>query len=221
MQSEIKSYVCREGRMTQRQQQGIIDYLGLYQLRVDDVPWRFHDIFQRDADTVIEIGFGMGHSLIKMAQEYPELNFIGIEVHRPGVGQLLADIHEYDIRNIRVVPHDAIGVFLSRCLPVDALAGVQIFFPDPWPKRRHHKRRLIRPSFIKLILDKIRVGGFIHCATDWEDYASHMDEVLSAEQRLRLSGQNDSVPIRPETKFEARGKRLGHGVWDLVYYKVS
>jgi len=238
----IKSFVLRAGRMSPRQQQGIdlwlMDYLipstvitspgetrNLDIISTDQVEyWDLPTLFGRDADTVVEIGFGMGASLLTMARQAPEVNFIGIEVHWAGVGSLAADLHDHEITNVKIAPYDAVEVF-KRCIPDHELAGVQIFFPDPWPKKRHHKRRLIQPDFIRLLMTKLKPGGFIHCATDWEEYAMHMHAVLSAEPALhnvQADGQFLPRPdTRPLTKFEQRGTRLGHGVWDLKFKLAS
>ncbi|WED43426.1 tRNA (guanosine(46)-N7)-methyltransferase TrmB [Legionella cardiaca] len=219
----IKSFVLRGGRVSNRQQQGLEHWLKDYEIPLMKTGWDLEELFGRKADTIVEIGFGMGASLLVMAEQHPEINFIGIEVHRAGVGSLAADLHEKSIKNVRIVSHDAVEVFKHH-FAKDSLAGVQIFFPDPWPKKRHHKRRLIQPEFVKLIVDRIKNGGFLHCATDWQDYAEHMLNVLSAESQLRNT-QNEGFSPRPETrpltKFEQRGNKLGHGVWDLIYRKEA
>lgn len=224
MQRTIKSYVLRAGRVSNRQRQGLDLWLKDYELTVDGSPWNVSQEFDRTADTVIEIGFGMGASLLAMAKNNPELNYIGIEVHQAGVGSLAADLHEYQLSNVRIVAHDAVEVFRTQLLD-NSLAGVQIFFPDPWHKKRHHKRRLIQKEFIQLVTKKIKPGGFIHCATDWQDYAEHMLEVLSTEptlQNTQKEGGYSPRPLsRPLTKFEQRGERLGHGVWDLIFTKLN
>jgi len=222
MQRRIKSYVLRAGRVSNRQQQGLDLWLKNYELTMGEKPWSFVSEFGRTADTVVEIGFGMGTSLLSMAKESPQLNYIGIEVHKAGVGSLVADLHDHQISNVRIVAHDAVEVFQTQ-LENNSLSGVQIFFPDPWHKKRHHKRRLIQPEFIQLLVKKIKQGGFIHCATDWQEYAEHILEVLSAESALsnqQLAGGYSPKPAsRPDTKFEKRGERLGHGVWDLMFIK--
>ena len=222
MHRRIKSYVLRAGRVSNRQQQGLDLWLKNFKLSMGDAPWQLSETFGRTADTIAEIGFGMGASLFTMAQKSPELNYIGIEVHQAGVGSLAADLHDHQIANVRIVAHDAVEVFRTQ-LADNSLAGVQIFFPDPWHKKRHHKRRLIQPEFIQLLTQKIKPGGFIHCATDWQEYAEHMMEVLSAEPALRNSQTDGAYSPRPEsrplTKFEKRGERLGHGVWDLIFIK--
>jgi tRNA (guanine-N7-)-methyltransferase len=176
--------------------------------------------FGRLADTVVEIGFGMGASLVNMAQQQPEVNFLGIEVHLAGIGSIIADLHDLDLNNVRVAPFDAVEVF-TRSIADNSLAGVQIFFPDPWHKLRHHKRRLIQTDFVRMVSNKLKPGGFIHCATDWENYAEHMFDVLSSEPTLvNQNVQGGFTPrpdSRPLTKFEQRGTKLGHGVWDLIF----
>lgn len=222
MHRRIKSYVLRAGRVSNRQQQGLDLWLKNYELPEQDKPWDLATEFMRQADTVVEIGFGMGTSLLTMALEHPELNYLGIEVHRAGVGSLAADLHEHGLSNVRIVAHDAVDVFRKQLLD-DSLAGVQIFFPDPWHKKRHHKRRLIQSEFIQLLAKKVKPGGFIHCATDWQEYAEHILEVLSSEPSLSNKqaegGYAPKPDSRPLTKFEQRGERLGHGVWDLIFLK--
>ncbi|MFI4918648.1 MAG: tRNA (guanosine(46)-N7)-methyltransferase TrmB [Legionellales bacterium] len=222
MYRTIKSYVLRTGRVSNRQQQGLDLWLKDYELTLSDAPWCFVKEFGRTADTLVEIGFGMGASLLTMAKSNPQFNYIGIEVHRAGVGSLVADLHDNGLSNVRIVAFDAVEAFKTQ-LADNSLAGVQIFFPDPWHKKRHHKRRLIQAPFIQLLAKKIKPGGFIHCATDWEEYAMHMLTVLSADVALanqQLTGSFSPKPAsRPLTKFERRGERLGHGVWDLIFIK--
>ena len=224
MHRPIKSFVLRAGRMSPRQQMALAEGLPAYALPAPGELWHLPTIFSNNADVVVEIGFGMGNSLIAMAKREPELNFIGIEVHRPGIGSLIAALQAEGLTNVRVAPYDAVEVFQS-CLADDVLTGVQVYFPDPWPKKRHHKRRLLQPDFVRLMVKKIKPGGFLHCATDWEDYAQEMLVVLSAEQQLRNSQATGGFTPRPErrplTKFEQRGQRLGHGVWDLLFCKQA
>ncbi len=224
MQRRIKSYVLRAGRVSNRQRQGLDFWLKNYELTVGGNPWNLAEEFARTADTVVEIGFGMGSSLLAMAKNNPEINYIGIEVHQAGVGSLAADLHEYQLSNVRIVAHDAVEVFRTQLLD-NSLAGVQIFFPDPWHKKRHHKRRLIQKEFIQLLTKKMKPGGFIHCATDWQDYAEHILDVLSTEPTLQNTQEDGGYsprPLsRPLTKFEQRGERLGHGVWDLIFSKLD
>jgi len=222
MHRTIKSYVLRAGRVSHRQQEGLDLWLKDYQLTLADTPWSLADVFGREADTIVEIGFGMGASLFKMAQNSPNLNYLGIEVHQAGVGSLVADVHDHQLTNVRVVAHDAVEVFKTQ-IEDESLAGVQIFFPDPWHKKRHNKRRLIQPEFVRIIAKKLRKGGFIHCATDWHEYAEHILTVLSDEISLQNQqpdgGYSPKPDSRPLTKFEQRGERLGHGVWDLIFIK--
>jgi tRNA (guanine-N7-)-methyltransferase len=222
MHRKIKSYVLRAGRVSNRQQQGLELWLKDYELRLSSSPWKYTEIFPRTSDVIVEIGFGMGASLLTMAKENPHLDYIGIEVHQAGVGSLVADLHDHQLSNVRVVAHDAVEVFQTQ-LADNYLAGVQIFFPDPWHKKRHHKRRLIQSEFINLLVTKIKPGGFIHCATDWQEYAEHILEVLSNEPALsnqqKEGGYAPRPQSRPLTKFEQRGERLGHGVWDLLFIK--
>lgn len=184
----------------------------------------FETVFGRRAPVTLEIGFGMGQSLLQMAQQSPERDFIGIEVHTPGVGRILHDIAASNTRNIRVYRHDAVEV-LADCIPDASLDTVQIFFPDPWHKKRHHKRRLIQPPFVAQLARKLKSGGTLHLATDWENYAEQMMAVLSASDQLRntcAAGEFAPRPqYRPLTKFERRGERLGHGVWDLLFTKAG
>ncbi len=222
MHREIKSFVLRTGRVSSRQQCALDEWLVAYELPAPGMPWDLVKAFGREAETVIEIGFGMGQSLAAMAKAAPEINFIGIEVHRAGIGSLVATIHDEDISNVRVVPYDAVEV-LKTCIVDETLAGIQIFFPDPWPKKRHHKRRLIQTEFVHILASKLRPGGFLHCATDWEEYAMQMLLVLSAEKRLyNIQKEGGFIPRpqrRPLTKFELRGSRLGHGVRDLMFVR--
>lgn len=220
----IKSYVLRAGRVSNRQQQGLDLWLKDYELVVNQEPWSLDTVFGRaDAtDTVVEIGFGMGGSLLAMAMKNPQTNYIGIEVHRAGIGSLVADAHDHGLTNLKVVAHDAVEVFRTQ-LENESVAGIQIFFPDPWHKKRHNKRRLIQAEFVQLLVQKLKPGGFIHCATDWEEYAQHMLEVLSSNPNIRNQESEGGYAPRPEsrplTKFEQRGERLGHGVWDLIFIK--
>lgn len=180
-------------------------------------------IFGRAAPTIAEIGFGMGEATAAIAHALSDKNFIGIEVHTPGVGALLKLIGEHHLQNLRIIQHDAVEVLRSM-IADESLAGVHIFFPDPWPKKRHHKRRLIQPEFVKLLVQKLAPGGYLHLATDWEDYAHHMLEVLRAETALRNSANApDGFAPRPHyrgsSSFERKGLAKGHGVWDLVFTK--
>lgn len=184
----------------------------------------FTEVFGREADTVLEIGFGMGASLVEMAANAPELNFIGVEVHKPGVGACLGEAGNAGISNLRVYHHDAVEV-LENAIPDSSLARVQLFFPDPWHKKRHHKRRIVQPEFVELLRRKLKIGGVFHMATDWENYAEHMLEVMSAAPGYQNQSDTQTYVPRPDhrplTKFENRGQRLGHGVWDLMFERVE
>lgn len=216
----IKSFVLRQGHMTGAQQRAIDTQWSKF-----GVDYRPHKIdlnstFQRTAPKILEIGFGMGTATATIAQRLPEVDFLAIDVHGPGVGNLLKLIQEENISNIRVMRHDAVEV-VNTMLDSDSVHGIHIFFPDPWQKKRHHKRRLIQRPFIEQLLPKLESNGYIHLATDWEEYAEQMLEVLSSFDELNNTA-DDFAPkptYRPETKFESRGKRLGHGVWDLVFVK--
>ena len=219
----IRSYVLRTGRMTPGQQRAYDQNWRRWGLEHGDGPMDSAQVFGRVAPVVLEIGFGMGQSLVDMALAAPERNFIGVEVHKPGVGRLLHSMEERGVDNIRVYCHDAVEV-LRDCLADGSLDTVQIFFPDPWHKKRHNKRRLIQPAFVEQLRQKLQPGGTLHLATDWENYAEQMLEVLEAAPGLANSHGAAQFAPRPEhrplTKFELRGERLGHGVWDLIYTRV-
>ena len=216
----IRSFVLRNGRMTPGQQRAFDENWQRWGLEHGDGLLDFEAAFGRVGPTVLEIGFGMGQSLVAMGEASPATNFIGIDVHKPGVGKLLHSMVETDVDNIRVYCHDAVEI-LRDCIPDASLDTLQIFFPDPWHKKRHQKRRLVQPSFVAHLTTKLKPGGILHLATDWENYAEQMLEVLSAAEGLSNTcgaGQFSPRPKhRPLTKFELRGERLGHGVWDLVF----
>lgn len=221
----IKSFVLRAGRMSNRQQLALSQVLSQYEIPFQsDSKIILESVFGRKAATIVEIGFGMGRSLAEMAAQNPHVNFIGIEVYRPGIGSLIANLQENEISNVRVICHDAVEV-LKNCFKENSLAGVQIFFPDPWHKKRHHKRRLIQSEFVKLLASRIQNKGSLHCATDWEDYAIHMQTVIPQEKTFVLHKSDDplisGLKIRPITKYEMRGTKLGHRVWDLIYQKIE
>lgn len=219
----IRSFVLRHGRMTDAQQRGLEHGWPRFGLEHRDGLLDYHQVFGREAPRVFEIGFGMGQSLVEMAAASPGTDFIGVEVHRPGVGKLLHLMEERGVENIRVYCHDAVEV-LRDCIPPASLDTIQIFFPDPWHKKRHHKRRLIQPAFTAVLVTYLKPGGILHLATDWENYAEQMLDVLSATPGLEnTAGAGEYAPRpdhRPLTKFEARGERLGHGVWDLLFRRV-
>ena len=216
----IRSYVLRTGRTTVGQARALETLGPQYLLPYQPTPIDLPAIFGREAPTVLEIGFGMGEATAHIAALLPETNFLCCDVHPPGVGALLKRIGDLGLTNIRIVQHDAVEV-LDHMLPPESLAGVHIFFPDPWHKARHNKRRLVQPHFLASVLPRLRKGGYIHCATDWEPYAQQMLEVLSAEPGLANTAEGfaDKPVYRPLTKFENRGLRLGHGVWDVVFRK--
>lgn len=218
----IKSFVLRQGRMSKGQQAALERLWPRYGLEADGGLLDLTQLFGRDAPTYVEIGFGMGTSLAQMAADNPERNYIGIEVHRPGVGALCKLIEEQGLSNIRIFNHDAIEV-LEKRIPLNSLAGVYLFFPDPWHKARHKKRRIVQAEFAAKLAQHLKTGGEFHMATDWEDYALHMMEVMSAApDYTNAAGANQYMPrpdYRPLTKFEQRGHRLGHGVWDLIFKK--
>mgnify|MGYP000524803648 CR=1 FL=1 len=221
---QIRSFVLRTGRMTDGQKKAYEDAWPNYGLNLADGPIVHSDVFSRQAPVVLEIGFGMGDSLIEMAEADTETNFIGIEVHTPGVGRLLNNVVDKSLTNLRVYCDDAVEV-LDQCIADASLDKVQIFFPDPWHKKKHNKRRIIQTAFIQKLRSKLKVGGIIHLATDWENYAEHMMEVMTAAEGFtNCCGENAYSPrpdYRPITKFERRGQRLGHGVWDLLFEKNS
>jgi tRNA (guanine-N7-)-methyltransferase len=202
-------------------QQRALDELGpRFLLPHQAQPLDFAAVFGRDAPTLLEIGFGMGDATAQVAAAQPQHNFIGIEVHAPGVGALLKRIGELELSNLRLVQHDAVEV-LESMIPSLSLAGVHIYFPDPWHKKRHHKRRLIQPDWVRQLATRLAPGGYLHCATDWQPYAEQMLEVLGAEPALvnTAEGYAPRPDWRPQTKFERRGLKLGHGVWDLLFRK--
>ncbi len=221
---EIKSFVLRAGRMTSGQQRGWDECWQGWGLSIDQGSLDITAAFGRDAPAVLEIGYGMGHSLVTMAGLESDKNFIGIEVHRPGVGSLLNESQIAGLTNVRTYCDDAVQV-LRQCIPDGSLARVQIYFPDPWHKKRHNKRRLIQSAFIDAIRPKLAIGGIVHLATDWEHYAEQMLEVMSEaegfDNQAEDNGYSPRPDFRPLTKFEKRGQRLGHGVWDLLFKRIA
>jgi tRNA (guanine-N7-)-methyltransferase len=218
----IRSFVLRQGRISNAQQRAVESLLPLWGIPYSPNTIDLNAIFGREAPKIFEIGFGMGESTAAIAAAHPEIDVLGVEVHMPGVGSLLKQVAELGITNLRVIQHDAVEVARDM-IPPGSLRGVHVFFPDPWPKKRHHKRRLLQPPFVSVLADRLQPGGYIHVATDWQDYAEQVLEVLRAEPLLE-----NSVPAfaprpahRPLTKFEQRGLRLGHGVWDLVFRRRS
>jgi tRNA (guanine-N7-)-methyltransferase len=218
----IKSFVTRAGRVTTGQARALQDLGARFIVPYEPKPLDFAAAFGRDAPTILEIGFGMGEATAHIATLMPDKNFLCCEVHQPGVGALLKRIGEQDIHNIRIVAHDAVEV-IDHMIAPGALAGIHVFFPDPWHKKRHNKRRLIQPPFAAQLASRLAAGGYIHCATDWEPYAQQMLEVLAAQPALRntAAGFAPKPFYRPLTKFENRGIKLGHGVWDVVFERAS
>ncbi|MDE1942342.1 MAG: tRNA (guanosine(46)-N7)-methyltransferase TrmB [Betaproteobacteria bacterium] len=220
----IRSYVLRQGRVSQAQQRALDQLWPVWGVPYAPAvrgPADWTALFGREAPLVLEIGFGMGESTVAIARQLPHINFLAIDVHMPGIGSLLKQISEAGIGNVRVMRHDAVEV-LEHMIAPDTLDGVHIFFPDPWPKARHHKRRLIQLPFVSLLASRIKPGGTLHLATDWEDYAVQMLAVLESAEALQNTAESYAPrpDYRPLTKFEQRGLRLGHGVWDLVFRKI-
>jgi tRNA (guanine-N7-)-methyltransferase len=216
----IRSFVTRAGRLSTAQARALEELGPKFLIGYAKAPLDYEQAFGRKAPVVLEIGFGMGGTTAHIAQAMPDKDFIGVEVHTPGVGSLLKLIGEQGLTNLKAIQHDAVEV-LNFMIPDGSLHGVHIFFPDPWHKARHNKRRLIQPPFVQHLVQKLAPGGYLHCATDWEDYAVQMLDVLSAEQGLQntADGYAPQPAYRPLTKFENRGIKLGHGVWDLVFTK--
>jgi len=216
----IRSFVKREGKLTKGQANALESLWVTHGVDLQDELLNLEALFGRSAPVVLEIGFGNGSSLADMAEQYRDLNFFGVEVHRPGVGSLLVQVKQRELGNIRVSQDDAVLV-CNQQIPNGSLERVQIFFPDPWHKKRHNKRRLIQPAFVETLITKLKTGGRIHVSTDWENYAEHILEVLSANPDLQNTAKDYALKpdYRPSTKYEERGIRLGHGVWDLVFEK--
>jgi tRNA (guanine-N7-)-methyltransferase len=214
----IRSYVLRTGRITEGQTRSIAELFPHYGIPFSDEPLDLAAAFGRDAPKVLEIGFGMGETTARIAQANPAIDYLAIEVHTPGVGGLLKRIRDLSLANVRIVQHDAVEV-LEKMIPAASLDAVHIFFPDPWPKKRHHKRRLVQPPLVALAASRMKPGAVLHVATDWEDYATQILEVLSGEPTLAntADGFAPRPESRPLTKFENRGLKLGHRVWDIVF----
>lgn len=217
---KVKSFVLREGRTTKGQQYALDHYWSDFGLDFSKNILNFKEVFGNDAPVTLEIGFGMGRSLVEMAVAMPERNFVGIEVHQPGVGACILAAHEHGLKNLKVIHHDAVEV-LDHMISSESLSCIQLFFPDPWHKKRHHKRRIVQVPFVEQLTEKLTIDGTFHLATDWENYAEHMIEVLEQVNTLvNTSEDGDFVPrpeFRPKTKFEERGHKLGHGVWDIIF----
>ena len=220
----IRSYTLRQGRLTPAQQRAMDELFPRFGIPSAETPLDFDALFGRAAPRILEIGFGNGDSLAAIAQTHPDNDYLGVEVHTPGVGHLLLKIEELALTNLRVMRDDAVEVLTHRIADA-SLDAVYLFFADPWPKKRHHKRRIVQEEFAQLLRRKLKPGGRFHMATDWENYAQHMLEVMSAAAGFRnTSPSGGYVPrpdYRPLTKFEQRGQRLGHGVWDLIFERID
>ena len=218
----IRSYVLRQGRMTEAQQRAFETLWPVYGFSLADGRLDLQSLFGNPNPVCLEIGFGNGEALAQTAARHPDNNYLGVEVHGPGVGHLMLKLAQQESRNVRILQCDAMQL-LRNHLPEASLSGLMLFFPDPWHKKRHHKRRIVQPEFVRLVHRAMKPGGLLHMATDWEDYAWHMMNVLSTEPGFRnLAGSGNFSPRpqeRPLTKFEQRGHRLGHGVWDLLFVR--
>lgn len=218
----IRSFVLRQGRLTPAQNRAVETLLPVYGIPYAEGKLDLDAAFGRSAPKILEIGFGMGGATAEIAQTCPDKDYLCVEVHTPGVGNLLKLANEKTLSNIRIIQHDAVEV-LQHMIPDASLDGVHIFFPDPWPKKRHHKRRLVQTEFLSLLCNKLKPGGYLHFATDWEEYAQWTLDLLRAQPQLKntVAEFAPKPDYRPETKFERRGINLGHGVWDLVFSRQS
>ncbi len=220
----IRSFVRRTGRLTASQQRALDEIWPSVGVQYGDDPLDWETLFGRDAPRVVEIGFGNGDTLVAQAAERPEADFLGIEVHEPGVGHCLIKLREAEVSNLRLLSHDAVEV-LDRQIPQSSVDRINLYFPDPWPKKRHHKRRIVQPAFLELCWRALRAGGALHIATDWANYAEHIDEVLEASPRFELEERREHAgdrPLeRPQTKFERRGLKLGHRIVDWRYRAIE
>jgi tRNA (guanine-N7-)-methyltransferase len=218
----IRSYVLRQGRYSPAQQRAFAELMPRFGVPYRAAPLDFREAFGRSAPVIAEIGFGMGETTAEIAAQNPANDYLAIEVHAPGVGSLLRQMGERDLANIRIVQHDAVEV-LRDMVPAASLAAIHVFFPDPWPKKRHHKRRLLQPAFVELAASRLAPGGLLHVATDWQEYAEQVLTVLAAAPALTntAAGFAERPAGRPKTKFERRGLKLGHGVWDLLFTKAG
>jgi len=220
----VRSFVLRKGRITEGQQRALDEDWDTFGLNLEDGAVDFEQIFGRHAPRTLEIGCGMGHATLTMAEAAPEQDFIGVEVHEAGIGSLLLGIKRLNLTNLRLYRCDALDV-LKHCIADNCLDRVLLFFPDPWHKKRHHKRRIVQPEFTQLIRRKLKMGGLFHLASDWQPYAQHMLEVMSAADGWRNLAEDGRFiprpPERPLTKFEQRGERLGHGIFDLKFIRTD
>jgi tRNA (guanine-N7-)-methyltransferase len=218
----VRSFVRRAGRITQSQQRALDELWPAYGVSYTGRAINFSDLFGTDRPVVVEIGFGNGESLVELATTNPDQNFLGIEVHEPGVGHCLLKAEEAEIQNLRIIAHDAIDV-LTHQVPSGSLSRLNLYFPDPWPKKRHHKRRIVQPAFLELVADRLVDRGTLNIATDWDNYAEHIDEIFSQSDQFTCveRREHDGVePLdRPRTKFERRGLRKGHRICDWCFRK--
>ena len=217
----IRSFVLRQGRISDAQQRAYDELLPRYAIAYQPEVLDLSQTFGRPAPQILEIGFGMGAATAQIAAAMPHQDYLGVEVHTPGVGALMRLLDAEQLNNVRIIQHDAVEV-LANMIAENSLDGAHIFFPDPWPKTRHHKRRLIQAPLVKLLVSRLKVGGYVHLATDWQEYAEWILEVLNAETMLQNTAESYAAKpdYRPETKFERRGLNLGHGVWDIVFRRV-
>ena len=217
-QRPIRSYVLRQGRISNAQQRARDELLPIFAIAYSANLLDFEAVFGSSAPTILEIGFGMGETTAQIAALQPATNFLAIDVHSPGVGSLLKQIDEQHLKNVRIIQHDAVEV-VRDMIPPASLHGIHVFFPDPWPKKRHHKRRLLQADFVSELATRLEPHRYLHVATDWQEYAEHILQVLSAEPLLANSAESYSArpAYRPRTKFEERGLKLGHDVWDIVF----
>ena len=218
----IRSYILRQGRITVAQTKAIQENLKKHAIVFENQLVNFNDVFKNSSrELILEIGFGMGASTAEIAKANPNKNYLAIEVHSPGVGNLIKLIQENHIFNLKIIQHDAVEV-LNAMIKNDSLDGIHIFFPDPWPKKRHHKRRLIQENFLKLMAQKIKQSGYLHIATDWEDYALWIIDLLDKETLLQKTSKDffEKPDYRPLTKYENRGIKLGYKVWDMIYRRL-
>jgi len=220
----IRSYVRRAGRMTASQEKALQELWPRYGIEYGTAELNFADSFVNDAPCTFEIGFGNGDTLVQQAAENPDRNFIGVEVHEPGVGHCLIAANQAGVENLRLIVHDAIEV-LQQQIPARSLARINLYFPDPWPKKRHHKRRIVQHGFLQLCADRLIPDGALHIATDWENYAEHIDETLADSDLFSLGERRvhdgDQPLDRPSTKFEQRGLKKGHRIWDWRFDKLD
>jgi tRNA (guanine-N7-)-methyltransferase len=217
-QRPVRSYVLRQGRMSPAQTRALAELLPRFGIDYASAPLAFEQVFGRAAPVILEVGFGMGETTAAIAQAHPQVDFLAVDVHGPGVGALLKQIDARSLTNVRAIRHDAVEV-VAQMVPHASLAGIHVFFPDPWPKKRHHKRRLLQAAFVHVLAQRLAAGGYLHAATDWEDYAQDILATFTAEPLLANTAEGfaPKPAWRPQTKFELRGRKLGHGVWDVLF----